>query len=376
MTTTTKSLRGAILATIVLLGVFVISPSTPAEAKTMPPVITDITSDMPTSAHCPNLIRGLARGMRDETEVRALQTFLATRYTYAEADLVTGFFGPVTESLVRRFQNEAGVPALGMVGPLTRAAIGKACSAGGTSTDLTLTGPQADTVYGLGDDITVTWETATTVASTTGMFVQLVAVDSKEIMKSVFVDYASGTATLATDEFCNGNFSDAIYGGCENIKEALKGGKMPFKIYAALYTPKDTCFGFCASTTSATIIAKTMGHTFHIVDGGHEVFSVTAASGTAPFVAEFLIGEEGEFTLDFGDGKDASVTVPGIRCITTPCITPVKSVPHTYTRAGTYTATLTQIIKNTCEPIRDMVCAAWYSKEELVGTITIEVTKK
>lgn len=372
--TTITSLRDTFLAAVVILGIFVITTTTFAEAKSMPPVVTDITDTTGGGVTCPNLARGLARGMRDDTEVRALQSFLAHKYTYTEADLVTGYYGPITESLVRRFQNEEGVPALGMVGPLTRTAIKRVCS--GTNGNLTLTGPQADTVYGLGDDIIVTWGTASSVASTTGMFVQLVAVDSKEIMKSEFVEYASGTATLATNEFCNGNFSDAIYGSCENIKETLRGGKMPFKIHAALYTPKDTCFGFCVSTTSATIISKTMSNTFHIVDSGQEVFSITRATGTAPFTTEFLIGEEGEFTLDFGDGKNASVTVPSIRCITNPCVTPIKSVPHTYARAGTYTATLTKIIKNTCEAGGDTVCAAWYSREEVVGTITIEVTKK
>lgn len=374
MTTITICLRGTFLATIVLLGVFIMSPA--AQAKSMPPVITDITGTVSGGASCPHITRGLARGMRDETQVRALQTFLASRYTYSEADLVTGYFGPTTESLVRRFQSEEGVPALGMVGPLTRVAIGKTCDASDTGPALSITSPETDTVYGLGDDITVTWDTATTVASTTGMFIQLVAVDSKEIMKSVFVEYASGTATMSTDEFCNGNFSDAIFGGCENIKEALQGGKMPFKIYAALFTPKDTCFGFCASTTSATVITKAMSNTFHIVDSGNETFSVTSATGTAPFETEFLIGKAGDFTIDFGDGKDVGVTVSTIYCITTPCITPVKSVPHTYTRPGTYTATLTQIVKNTCEPTGDMVCADWYSKEEVVGTITIEVTRK
>ncbi|MBY0309691.1 peptidoglycan-binding protein [Patescibacteria group bacterium] len=373
MTTITHNLRGALLAFILLLSVFITSPA--AEAKSLPPVITDSTDlVIGDSVSCPNLTRSLSRGMRDERQVRALQSFLATHYSYPEADLITGYFGPTTEGLVRRFQSEAGVPTLGMVGPLTRAAIGKACGASGPG--LTLTSPKADTVYGLGDDITVTWNTTSTVASTTGMFVQLVAVDTKEIMKSEFVEYASGTATLSTDEFCNGNFSDAIFGGCENIKEALKEGKLPFRIYAALYTPKDTCFGFCASTSSATILTKTMGNTFHIVDSGSKDFSIRSASGSTPFAAEFLIGKEGEFSLDFGDGKKASVTVPGIRCITTPCNTPVKSVPHTYTRPGTYAATLTQIVKNTCEGSGDTVCAAWYSREEMIGTITVEVKKR
>lgn len=322
---------------------------------------------------CPQLTRGLSRGMREEAQVRALQSFLARHYTYAESDLVTGYFGPVTESLVKRFQTEHGVPALGLVGPLTRSVIEKVCATLPVGPTLSISSPHGTAVFAAGDDIVVNWNVAST-APTLGMFVQLVTADTKEVVKSEFVNYASGTATLTTDEFCNGNFSDAIFGNCENLDELLVDGKRPMKMYAALFTPKDTCFGFCApTTTTTTIVAKAMSSTFHMVGTVGDEFTVTRATGTAPLVTEFLIGKEGEFTLDFGDGQTKRVVVPGIRCITTPCTTPVKSVPHTYRRTGTYTATLTETVFNTCEPTEETVCAAWYSREEVIGTITIKV---
>lgn len=59
-------------------------------------------------------------GMSGE-EVSRLQEFLAQdREVYPEA-LVTGFFGPLTERAVMRFQAKNGIESLGVVGPITRA---------------------------------------------------------------------------------------------------------------------------------------------------------------------------------------------------------------------------------------------------------------
>jgi len=70
----------------------------------------------------------LAVGSRG-SDVSALQTFLVTQYSNFNASYVTGYFGPVTETAVKQWQNEHGIQAIGIVGPQTRAAMNLSCTA-------------------------------------------------------------------------------------------------------------------------------------------------------------------------------------------------------------------------------------------------------
>ena len=88
------------------------------------------------SAYCPTITRTLARGDRDATtsgQVSELQKFLAGRYGLSVSDIVTGYFGAMTERYVLQFQAEQGLPQAGVVGPMTRAAIAAACHATATA---------------------------------------------------------------------------------------------------------------------------------------------------------------------------------------------------------------------------------------------------
>lgn len=96
---------------------------------------------------CPNLTVSLQRGSRDAStggQVSQLQRFLAARYNVAQSEIVTGYFGPVTESYVIQFQTEQDISPIGIVGPQTRAAIARVCSgqgggsASGGATSVTL----------------------------------------------------------------------------------------------------------------------------------------------------------------------------------------------------------------------------------------------
>lgn len=85
-------------------------------------------------ASCPALARTLARGATG-TDVSALQKFLISQGLLT-SDSATGFFGPMTESAVQKFQAShnvvsSGTPATtgyGLVGAKTRAAIAQACT--------------------------------------------------------------------------------------------------------------------------------------------------------------------------------------------------------------------------------------------------------
>ena len=65
------------------------------------------------------LTKNLYKGLSDE-EVKKLQEFLKQYSEIYPEGLVTGFYGPLTEKAVKKFQEEHDIPATGLVGPLTR----------------------------------------------------------------------------------------------------------------------------------------------------------------------------------------------------------------------------------------------------------------
>ncbi len=84
------------------------------------------------SYYCPSLRTTFQRGATDARtggQVTELQRFLADRYDLDEDVAVSGFFGKTTQRYVVQFQSENGLPALGIVGSLTRVAITRACGA-------------------------------------------------------------------------------------------------------------------------------------------------------------------------------------------------------------------------------------------------------
>lgn len=67
------------------------------------------------------ITKTLARGLKNDPQVKFLQTFLIQKgFLAATAD---GNFGPKTEAAVKKFQTANGVSPLGIVGPQTRALI-------------------------------------------------------------------------------------------------------------------------------------------------------------------------------------------------------------------------------------------------------------
>lgn len=57
------------------------------------------------------------------SQVTALQQFLASYPQYYPEGLVTGYYGPLTQAAVRRFQAANGIDQVGRVGPITLARI-------------------------------------------------------------------------------------------------------------------------------------------------------------------------------------------------------------------------------------------------------------
>jgi len=70
----------------------------------------------------PELTRSLSRGSSGD-DVRKLQEFLAKDKDVYPDGLVTGYFGPLTEKAVKKWQEKQGIDPVGVVGPKTLAAL-------------------------------------------------------------------------------------------------------------------------------------------------------------------------------------------------------------------------------------------------------------
>lgn len=77
---------------------------------------------MVSTAHAAALYRQLQLGMSG-ADVSDLQRFLATDTSVYPSGLVTGYFGPLTQAAVIKFQTKNGIDTAGRVGPITLAAI-------------------------------------------------------------------------------------------------------------------------------------------------------------------------------------------------------------------------------------------------------------
>jgi peptidoglycan hydrolase-like protein with peptidoglycan-binding domain len=269
---------------------------------------------------CPVLTRALSMGSKG-TDVSSLQTFLAQDPSVYPEAMVTGYFGPLTEKAVQRWQAKYGVVSsgtpdstgFGVVGPKTRAAIQSRCSAGaqgGASTGVVGGYIQMTPVSGpvpLSTSITVVVNTA---GSCTG-----------------------GTYTL--------NFGDNTApqqvvvppGVCTQLSQAFT------HVYqaAGTYTVVLSSGGH---QTTATVTAI----------GPTAVDSIQASiSSSTPLAVTFsgivISDDAGSCTsncndqINFGDGTSVMVPLPpvvaGAKAHTT------YSVTHTYATAGNYTVTLT-----------------------------------
>ena len=107
-------------------------------------------------------------------------------------------------------------------------------------------------------------------------------------------------------------------------------------------------------------------------------FSASPTSGTAPLAVVFRSNTNG--TVDFGDGTSDQMSVSCINYANSGgssgnCTTLGNYYAgHTYTSAGTYTATLKRTTTNTCTSTLGTSCAAWTEMTEVIGTVTITVT--
>lgn len=93
-------------------------PATPTESPATP--ATPAAPAAPAIANSPVFNSDLEVGTRGD-DVTRLQQLLASDASLYPEGLITGYFGKATQAAVRRFQQKQGLPAVGRVGPQTRA---------------------------------------------------------------------------------------------------------------------------------------------------------------------------------------------------------------------------------------------------------------
>ncbi len=124
----------------------------------------------------------------------------------------------------------------------------------------------------------------------------------------------------------------------------------------------DTRSGVASSCAapSATVTVTSGG-------GGDPSASLSASpqSGRAPLAVSFSTRGSGSYTVDFGDGQSGAMQpTPGA------IYPPEQRVSHTYTQAGTYTASLYD--PGGCGPYADSRCLG--APAQYIGSVTITVT--
>ena len=91
-------------------------------------------------------------------EVSKLQTFLATNSLVYPEQLVTGYFGALTQKAVIQFQIAYGIPAVGRVGPMTLQKMNMIMSTG-SGIDVSVPAVTSTGVTSTSGQNTVTWQT-------------------------------------------------------------------------------------------------------------------------------------------------------------------------------------------------------------------------
>ncbi len=100
-----------------------------------------VTTLSASAANYSQITSQLDLGSRGEN-VTNLQMFLAANPSIYPEGMVTGYYGPLTEAAIKRFQSQYGIDSVGRVGPLTMAKINNLIANGGWNGTADISGPQ------------------------------------------------------------------------------------------------------------------------------------------------------------------------------------------------------------------------------------------
>ena len=286
------------------------------------------------SSSCPLIGRALTVGATGD-DVTRLQQFLARDPSVYSQGTVSGFYGPLTQTAVQRWQVKynivsSGSPSTtgyGVVGPRTAAAIALLCTTGSYGG-----------VSGPGNG---------TSSSPVGGFIQVTPISGAAPL------VVNVTATVNTTLSCSGaqytlDFGDGTTpvqipvsaGNCSQLSQTYPhtynyGGTYAITLAAGGHTTSATI----TITGPAAPTGTTGGGTTPAAGQFTGTISAFTKSGNAPFTVTFYVSCAAgtAYNVVFGDGQDlGSTAVSGSKCGSGG----LDAISHTYTSAGGYTAQL------------------------------------
>lgn len=286
-----------------------------------PSTVSSGTPSMPIA--CPVLTRALSMGSKG-TDVSSLQTFLAQDPSVYPEAMVTGYFGPLTEKAVQRWQAKYGVVSsgtpdstgFGVVGPKTRAAMQSRCAAGAPG------------------------GTSSQSGGVVGGYLQVTPATGPAPLNTAV------NAIVNTGGSCAGGTYVVDFGDNTPVRQIVVPvgtcGQMN-QIFPHIYQNTGTYvvtlgLGVHKTSSTVTVSGPTMTDTLQATASSSVPLAVT-------FTGTVLSADAGTCTsncvnrLNFGDGTSVDIPLPnkiaGADSYTT------YTVTHTYATDGTYTATLT-----------------------------------
>ena len=332
-----------------------------AGTTTPPPTTTTTTTTGSTYLPSGSVLTGglsLTRDIgRDSSgaDVTQLQQFLARDVTIYPSGQATGFFGPLTEAAVQRFQIACGLlstgdyntTGYGRVGPRTRAALLNGCGSA----------PSTGIVGGL---INVTPTTGS--APFTTQISATVNTTNACDYGSYLLDFGDGSApislvvpagrcsalqqVIAHTYTTPGAYTISLRVGTHKATTnvAVTGGTSPSGSTGGTSTGYSACIvngGVLTGTSPRKCSIGGITYTEVITSATGDYVSANITSGSVPFDVTFTTRVNsnnsctgGEYTLDFGDGQRASVPYP------ISCASQTSTVTHRYATVGTYNARL------------------------------------
>lgn len=129
-------------------------------------------------------------------------------------------------------------------GTLTITVTGSNGSASGIISNLSISGYP----YTFGGTIPVSWTTSG-MSGDVGMYIGLVDT-SGSFVTSKTVAPSAGFSNLSIGSVCNDFFSDALDGGCQQLRSMIASGKTQYAVRAGFFTPSNACLGYCGPSAS------------------------------------------------------------------------------------------------------------------------------